>query len=419
MPQEFKEGTPSDRRKDCDQEMRNHWGFFLLWSLQLSVFCFLLCYFLVLWPVWQNTASTAPVLTFTGLVPTMSKFLEEGELLNQLREARAPFQSPGGWETVPCSAERSPRTPATGNKGVYPKVGPPSWLSLMGSVSSRVRGHQLLVLFERLGNWDRSLSPNGLCGLRLGVMWGLTLLECRPSADELARTHIDTHTRICAECFGAHIRRLVSKSEAAGREPKLARSSFPGRRIPPGACLDSMREGSGTCGLPACPCHRCAPNRAPRKSRTCRTGSSSGDLQCIENRVCRKACSRQEVTPRFPVFHFLWFPLFFVSFSSFRPTLRRNCSSGACDVCWRTGPWRPCTVACGRGFQSRKVDCVRVRSCRPVAETHCVQRRKPASWRHCLGPSCESTYPAQVPPPAGCLVPGVPTVLVASWDVGR
>ncbi|XP_034880141.1 ADAMTS-like protein 3 isoform X2 [Mirounga leonina] len=74
-----------------------------------------------------------------------------------------------------------------------------------------------------------------------------------------------------------------------------------------------------------------------------------------------------------------------------RPTLRRNCSSGACDSCWSVGPWRPCTAACGRGFQSRKVDCVRTRSCRPVAERHCVQKKKPASWRHCLGPLCDST----------------------------
>ncbi|VTJ65092.1 Hypothetical predicted protein, partial [Marmota monax] len=71
-----------------------------------------------------------------------------------------------------------------------------------------------------------------------------------------------------------------------------------------------------------------------------------------------------------------------------RPTFRRNCTSGACNVCWRTGPWKPCTAACGRGFQSRKVDCVHTRSCKPVAERYCVQNKKPASWRHCLGPSC-------------------------------
>lgn len=72
-----------------------------------------------------------------------------------------------------------------------------------------------------------------------------------------------------------------------------------------------------------------------------------------------------------------------------RPSLKRNCSSEACDTCWYTGPWRPCTAACGRGFQSRKVDCVHTRSCKPVAERRCVSRRKPTSWRHCLGPSCD------------------------------
>ncbi|XP_053449589.1 ADAMTS-like protein 3 isoform X3 [Nycticebus coucang] len=72
-----------------------------------------------------------------------------------------------------------------------------------------------------------------------------------------------------------------------------------------------------------------------------------------------------------------------------RPTLQRNCTSETCDICWRAGPWRPCTAACGRGFQSRKVDCLHTRSCMPVAERHCVQKKKPASWRHCLGPSCD------------------------------
>ncbi|KAM6201371.1 ADAMTS-like protein 3 [Rhynchocyon petersi] len=71
-----------------------------------------------------------------------------------------------------------------------------------------------------------------------------------------------------------------------------------------------------------------------------------------------------------------------------RSALRRNCSAGACDVCWRIGPWRPCSAACGSGFQARKVDCMHRRSCTPVADTHCGQQ-KPASWRHCLGPSCD------------------------------
>ncbi|XP_029808170.1 ADAMTS-like protein 3 [Suricata suricatta] len=68
-----------------------------------------------------------------------------------------------------------------------------------------------------------------------------------------------------------------------------------------------------------------------------------------------------------------------------RPTSKGNCSSAACAACWRPGPWRPCSAACGGGVQSRRVDCVHARSCRPVAETRCVRGRKPASWRHCAG----------------------------------
>ncbi|ERE80745.1 A disintegrin and metalloproteinase with thrombospondin motif 16 [Cricetulus griseus] len=71
-----------------------------------------------------------------------------------------------------------------------------------------------------------------------------------------------------------------------------------------------------------------------------------------------------------------------------RPAFRRNCTSGPCETCWRVGPWKPCTVACGRGFQSRKVDCIYTGNCKPMADRHCVQM-KPASWRHCLGPSCD------------------------------
>lgn len=73
---------------------------------------------------------------------------------------------------------------------------------------------------------------------------------------------------------------------------------------------------------------------------------------------------------------------------------RRNCTSGPCEACWRVGPWKPCTAVCGRGFQSRKVNCIHTGSCKPMADRHCVQM-KPASWRHCFGPSCDSTYSSQ------------------------
>ncbi|XP_048224838.1 ADAMTS-like protein 3 isoform X2 [Perognathus longimembris pacificus] len=72
-----------------------------------------------------------------------------------------------------------------------------------------------------------------------------------------------------------------------------------------------------------------------------------------------------------------------------RPPWRGNCTAGACDACWRPSPWKPCTAACGRGFQSRKVHCVHSKTCQPVAERHCVQIHRPPSWRHCRGPACD------------------------------
>ncbi|KAM4747336.1 ADAMTS-like protein 3 [Rhinophrynus dorsalis] len=71
-----------------------------------------------------------------------------------------------------------------------------------------------------------------------------------------------------------------------------------------------------------------------------------------------------------------------------RLVARRNCSSDMCDVYWRTGPWRPCTAACGNGFQSRKVDCVHKRNGKVVADQYCVWKRRPTTWQHCNVGSC-------------------------------
>ncbi|XP_062998643.1 ADAMTS-like protein 3 [Elgaria multicarinata webbii] len=73
-----------------------------------------------------------------------------------------------------------------------------------------------------------------------------------------------------------------------------------------------------------------------------------------------------------------------------RSSIRRNCSSDKCDVHWRTGPWRPCTVDCGSGFQSRQVSCIHRRNKRPVADQSCAWRKRPVTWRHCNVTSCDS-----------------------------
>ncbi|GAA6229837.1 ADAMTS-like protein 3 isoform X1 [Lates japonicus] len=73
-----------------------------------------------------------------------------------------------------------------------------------------------------------------------------------------------------------------------------------------------------------------------------------------------------------------------------RPVLVRNCSSELCDVQWRPGPWRACTVVCGNGFQSRRVDCVHRRSGRTLADQHCAWLQRPATWQHCNTTTCGS-----------------------------
>uniref|UniRef100_A0A670JTA8 ADAMTS like 3 n=1 Tax=Podarcis muralis TaxID=64176 RepID=A0A670JTA8_PODMU len=71
------------------------------------------------------------------------------------------------------------------------------------------------------------------------------------------------------------------------------------------------------------------------------------------------------------------------------PLMRRNCSTDKCDVYWRAGPWRPCTVDCGSGFQSRQVSCIHRRNKRPVGDPSCAWRKRPVTWKHCNVTSCD------------------------------
>uniref|UniRef100_A0A8C4DFP0 ADAMTS-like 3 n=1 Tax=Dicentrarchus labrax TaxID=13489 RepID=A0A8C4DFP0_DICLA len=72
------------------------------------------------------------------------------------------------------------------------------------------------------------------------------------------------------------------------------------------------------------------------------------------------------------------------------PASVRDCSSDLCDVEWRPGAWRACTVVCGSGFQSRRVDCVHRKSGRTLADQHCAWLQRPSTWQHCNTASCGS-----------------------------
>lgn len=67
-----------------------------------------------------------------------------------------------------------------------------------------------------------------------------------------------------------------------------------------------------------------------------------------------------------------------------RPISHRNCTTEACALQWRIGPWTQCTATCGRhGFQSRHVACVHRHTGKPDREFHCAWKPRPASWQRC------------------------------------
>ncbi|XP_047464396.1 ADAMTS-like protein 1 isoform X2 [Mugil cephalus] len=72
-----------------------------------------------------------------------------------------------------------------------------------------------------------------------------------------------------------------------------------------------------------------------------------------------------------------------------RPSSLKNCSTGACALHWRVGPWTQCTATCGRhGFQSRQVTCMHHRTGKATREHHCMWRPRPPSWQRCNILSC-------------------------------
>ncbi|KAM9424342.1 ADAMTS-like protein 1 [Pholidichthys leucotaenia] len=72
-----------------------------------------------------------------------------------------------------------------------------------------------------------------------------------------------------------------------------------------------------------------------------------------------------------------------------RPSSLKNCSTEACALHWRVGPWTQCTATCGRhGFQSRQVTCTHQRTGKAIREHHCMWKPRPPSWQRCNILSC-------------------------------
>ncbi|XP_034629105.1 ADAMTS-like protein 1 isoform X4 [Trachemys scripta elegans] len=74
-----------------------------------------------------------------------------------------------------------------------------------------------------------------------------------------------------------------------------------------------------------------------------------------------------------------------------RPLSTQNCWTDICGVHWRVSLWTLCTATCGNyGFQSRRVECVHVRTNKPVPEHYCSWRPRPANWQRCNITPCEN-----------------------------
>ncbi|XP_031413147.1 ADAMTS-like protein 1 [Meleagris gallopavo] len=74
-----------------------------------------------------------------------------------------------------------------------------------------------------------------------------------------------------------------------------------------------------------------------------------------------------------------------------RPLSTQNCWTDICGVHWRVSLWTVCTATCGNyGFQSRRVDCVHIRTNKPVLEHYCSWRPRPVNWQRCNITPCEN-----------------------------
>lgn len=86
------------------------------------------------------------------------------------------------------------------------------------------------------------------------------------------------------------------------------------------------------------------------------------------------------------------FPPILCIFFHQRPLSTQNCWTDACGVHWRVSLWTLCTATCGNyGFQSRRVECVRVHTNQPVQDHLCAWRPRPANWQRCNITPCENS----------------------------
>ncbi|XP_041442325.1 A disintegrin and metalloproteinase with thrombospondin motifs 20 [Xenopus laevis] len=72
---------------------------------------------------------------------------------------------------------------------------------------------------------------------------------------------------------------------------------------------------------------------------------------------------------------------------SSKPSSVQSCELQEC-ASWKVGPWGPCAVTCGHGFQMRRVTCVTGAYVEILDEHECNAASRPTDTQDCENPSC-------------------------------
>ncbi|KFD64512.1 hypothetical protein M514_23359 [Trichuris suis] len=107
-------------------------------------------------------------------------------------------------------------------------------------------------------------------------------------------------------------------------------------------------------------------------SRTCGRGIQERLVQCVEEGT--GSLAPQSACPPYqqPKTH--------------RPCMMQKCFGTGTQ--WRSGKWSPCSVTCGRGTRSRRVQCVKMDSGKPLPDEDCSLLDKPPHLHRCRMLTC-------------------------------